>query len=147
MWLVFYNFMMIIKYLKDKITFTCIYCHYVVPEYSAYMIMYKRGGWGGGGGGGVILKIAWLAYNIVHCMVSKHNVYIYIYIYVMLKKIKQKTELFSRPSQAHLIEQTSIFVVLNESGTIQKVKTYSKSVQVPILSIYIYILLVWSQKW
>ena len=53
--------MMIIKYLKDKITFTCIYCHYVVPEYSAYMIMYKRGG-----GGGVILKIAWLAYNIVH---------------------------------------------------------------------------------
>ena len=66
--------MMIIKYLKDKITFTCIYCHYVVPEYSAYMIMYKRGGGGGG-----ILKIAWLAYNIVHCMVSKQNVYIYIY--------------------------------------------------------------------
>ena len=29
-----------IKYLKDKITFTCIYCHYyVVREYSAYMIM------------------------------------------------------------------------------------------------------------
>ena len=60
MWLVFYNFMMIIKYLKDKITFTCIYCHYyVLPEYSAYMIMYKKGG-------GVIFKISWLAYNIVH---------------------------------------------------------------------------------
>ena len=96
MWLVFYNFMMIIKYLKDKITFTCIYCHYyVVPKYSAYMIMYKKGG------GGVILKISWLAYNIVHCMVSKQNVY--IYIYVMLKKVKQKTELFSCPSPAHLI--------------------------------------------
>ena len=40
MWLIFYNVMMIIKYLKDKITFTCIYCHYyVVPEYSAYMIV------------------------------------------------------------------------------------------------------------
>ena len=51
MWLVFYNFMMIIKYLKDKNTFTCIYCHCVVPEYSAYMIMYKRGGGRGGGGG------------------------------------------------------------------------------------------------
>ena len=47
MWFVFYNFMMIIKYLKDKISFTCIYCHYyVVPEYSAYMIMYKKGGGG-----------------------------------------------------------------------------------------------------
>ena len=44
--------MMIIKYLTDKITFTCIYCHYyVLPEYSAYMIMYKQGGGGGGGGG------------------------------------------------------------------------------------------------
>ena len=78
MWLVFYNVMMIIKYIKDKITFTCIYCHYyVVPEYSAYMIMYKKGG-------GVILKILWLAYNIVHGMVSKQNVY--IYMCVMLKR-------------------------------------------------------------
>ena len=41
-------------------------------------------------------------------MVSKQNV---LYIYICnVKKIKQKTELFSRPSQAHLIEQTSIFV-------------------------------------
>ena len=100
---------MIIKYLKDKITFTCIYCHYyVVPEYSAYMIMYK----GGGGGGGVILKISWLAYNIVHGMVSKQNVYVYIYIYIYIynvKKIKQKTESFSRRSRAHLIEQTYQF--------------------------------------
>ena len=56
MWLVFYNVMMIIKYLKDEITFTCIYCHYyVVPGYSAYMIMYKRGG------GGRHTQIAWLA--------------------------------------------------------------------------------------
>ena len=39
--------MMIIKYLKYKITFTCIYCHhYVVPEYSAYMIMHKKRGGG-----------------------------------------------------------------------------------------------------
>ena len=74
MWLVFYTFKMIIKYLKDKITFTCIYCHsYVVPEYSAYMIMYKKGG-------GVILEISSLAYNIIHGMVSKQNVYIYIYM-------------------------------------------------------------------
>ena len=80
-------------------------------------------------------------------MVSKQNVYVYI---CNVKKIKQKTELFSRPSQAHLIEQTSIFVVLNESGTTQEVKTYSKSVQVPILSIYIifiHSILLWSQKW
>ena len=36
-----------IKYLKDKITFTCTYCHYyVVPEYSAYVIMHKKRGGG-----------------------------------------------------------------------------------------------------
>ena len=65
MWLIFYNVMMIIKYLKDKITFTCIYCHYyVVPEYSANTIMYK----GGGGGGGHTQNF--MAYNIVHGMVS-----------------------------------------------------------------------------
>ena len=51
-----------------------------------------------------------MAYNIVHGMVSKQNVYIYIYIYIYVKKIKQKTE------------------------STQEVKTYSKSVQVPILS-------------
>ena len=71
----------------------------------------------------------------------------YIYIYICnVKKIKQKTELFSRPSGAHLIEQTSIFVVLNESGTTQEVKTYAKSVQVLIVSIYIYsyILICWN---
>ena len=40
-----------IKYLKDKITFICIYWHYyVVPEYSAYMIMHKKKAGGGGGG-------------------------------------------------------------------------------------------------
>ena len=75
-----------IKYIKYKITFTCIYCHYyVVPEYSPYMIMHRKGG-------GVILKMPWLAYNIVHGMVSKQNTHIY-----NVKKTKQKTELFSRP--------------------------------------------------
>ena len=59
------------------------------------MIMHK-GGWGGGGGG-VVLKMSWLAYNIIHGMVSKQNVYIYIYIF-NVKKIIQKIELFSRPS-------------------------------------------------
>ena len=108
MWLVFYNFMMIIKYLKDKITFTCIYCHYyVVPECSAYMIMYK-------GGGGGHTQMSRLAYNIVHGMVVNKT---YIYTYVMFKRLNRKTESFCRPSRAHLIEQTSIFVILNESGT------------------------------
>ena len=41
----------------------------------------------GGGGGRVILKLklSWLAYNIVHGMVSKENVYIYV-------MLKDKTE-------------------------------------------------------
>ena len=47
--------------------------------------------WGGGGGH---TQISWLAYNIVHGMASKQNVCIYI---CNVKKIKQKTELFSRP--------------------------------------------------
>ena len=86
-----------IKYLTDKITFTCICCHYyVVTEYSAYVIMHKKEGGGGGAGH---TQMSWLAYNIVHGMVSKQNTQIYIYIYIYnVKKIKQKTELFSRPT-------------------------------------------------
>ena len=55
-----------IKYLKDKIIFTRIYCHYyVVPEYSAYMIMQNRGG------GGVIITMSSIAYNKVHGMLKR----------------------------------------------------------------------------
>ena len=73
-----------IKYLKDKITFTCIYCHYyVVPENFAYMIMHKKGG-------GLLLKMSWLAYNIyiiyIYIYILYIHIYVYIYIYVMLKR-------------------------------------------------------------
>ena len=50
------------------------------------MIMHKKGVGGGGGG---VLKMSWLAYNIVHGIVSKQNVYIY-----NVKKINRKLNYF-----------------------------------------------------